>query len=130
MVTTAARISSRVLSSEAWKASAAPWKLLRMPRGRPSSASAARIALTASPSATSGARLKDRVTAGNCPRWLMASIVRRSLMRATDESGTLPPPAAGMWMCSSEAGLCWKSGPTSSTTRYRADWVKMFDTWR
>jgi len=35
------------LASDFWNASAAPWKLVMMPRGRPISASAWRIAVTA-----------------------------------------------------------------------------------
>src|SRR5579864_6236172 len=48
MVTMAARISSSVLFSEDWNASAAPWKLVCTLKGRPIPFSAARIAFTAS----------------------------------------------------------------------------------
>ncbi len=65
MVTTAARISSRVLVSDDWKASAAPWKLVSIESGSFISASALRMASTALPSAAPGARLNDTVAAGN-----------------------------------------------------------------
>ena len=44
-----------------------------MPGGRPISASAAWIELTASPRAVPEARLNEMVAAGNCPWWLMES---------------------------------------------------------
>ena len=66
MVTTAARISSSVLDSEARNASAAPWKRVWMPAGRPISCSTASITCTALPSDTPLARLNESVTAGNC----------------------------------------------------------------
>ena len=56
---------------------------------------AARIASTASPSEAPGARLKEMVAAGNWPRWLTSSGAGFSLTRATDDSGTCPPPVAG-----------------------------------
>src|ERR1044071_2138553 len=68
-VMSAARISSGSLASEAWKAWAVPWKLARIEAGRPRSCRALSMACTASPRATPGARLKERVTAGNWP-WI------------------------------------------------------------
>src|SRR5499427_4896359 len=88
MVTIAARISHRVLSSEAWNASAAPWKLVCTLSGTPISRSAARIAFTASPSDAPGARLKEIVAAGNWPRWLIARGPDFSTTRAMLERRT------------------------------------------
>ncbi len=88
----AARISQSVLDSEAWKASAAPWKLVTVEAGMPISASAALMASTALPSEAPLARLKDTVAAGNWPMWFTTSGAVRSLMVAIDDSGTLPPP--------------------------------------
>ena len=65
MVTMAARISSKVDDSDARNASAAPWNWVLMPPGKPISCSTRSITATASPSDTPGARLNDRVTAGN-----------------------------------------------------------------
>ena len=65
IVTTAARISSSVLSSEARNASAAPWKRVWMLAGMPISRCAVSIAVTASPSDAPWPRLNDSVTAGN-----------------------------------------------------------------
>src|SRR5882724_5716927 len=69
----AARIRMGSLASAAWKACAVPLKLACTESGSPIWRSAARIAVTAWPSAASGARLKESVTEGNCPWWLMAS---------------------------------------------------------
>ncbi len=76
--------------SEAWKASAAPWKLLAMLAGSPTSRPAAAIASTAAPREAPGARLKETVAAGNCPRWLTASGADSSRTVAMAESGTCP----------------------------------------
>ena len=53
------------------------------------------IASTASPSAYRGARLKDSVTDGNWPWWLMVSGATFSVKRATALSGTWTPLAPG-----------------------------------
>src|SRR5204862_7831038 len=79
----AARMSSGSLASEAWKACAVPWKLARMLAGRPISRSAASMAVTASPRATPGARLKERVTAGELP--LVIDRERRGRRREVGE---------------------------------------------
>ncbi|MNP74873.1 hypothetical protein D3C76_1718150 [compost metagenome] len=73
MVTTAARISSKVLDSDAWKASAAPWKRVCTPMGMPISCWTCSITLTASPSDAPCARLNDIITAGNWPMCEIAS---------------------------------------------------------
>src|SRR3954468_22855754 len=88
MVTIAARISSSVLPSEDWNASAAPWKRVRRLAGSPSYASAERIDLTASPSEAPRARLNEIVVDGNCPRWLITSEVGRSDTRAIADRRT------------------------------------------
>ncbi|MCY1346345.1 hypothetical protein D9M69_324280 [compost metagenome] len=95
MVTTEARISSRVFDSDDSKASAAPRKPLCRLSGICSAASSARIASTASPSATPSARLKDTVAAGNCAMWLIASRVSRSSTLASADSRTWVPSLAG-----------------------------------
>src|SRR5262249_57113451 len=69
----AARMSSGSLASAAWKAWAVPWKVARIDGGMAISRSAARIASTAWPREARGARLNEKVTAGNWPWWLMAS---------------------------------------------------------
>ena len=61
------------VASEAWKAWAVPWKLARTDAGMLMSRSAAWIAVTASPRAMPGARLKDSVTEGKKPWWFTAS---------------------------------------------------------
>ena len=53
------------LASDAWKAWAVPWKLARIEAGMFICRSAAWMLTTASPRAKPGARLKDKVTAGN-----------------------------------------------------------------
>ena len=88
IVTTAARISSSVLLSDARNASAAPWKLVSTLGGRSRLASSALIASTAWPSEAPGARLNDTVADGNCATWLIARAAGRSSTCATDDSGT------------------------------------------
>ncbi|MNN56173.1 hypothetical protein D3C81_1710900 [compost metagenome] len=127
MVTMAARISSRVLDSEARNASAAPWNWLTMASGRPISCCTCSMAATAAPSETPGARLNDRVTAGNWPMWLTSSAAGRSSMRTSEDSGTWPLAPAALLL----ATYSWRSacGPrrsaasVSSTTRYWLAWV-------
>src|SRR5262245_56020862 len=74
-VTRAARMSQGSELSDFWKAAAVPWKLGRMLTGMPISCSARAIALVAFPRDSPGARLKEIVTTGNCPWWLIASEV-------------------------------------------------------
>jgi hypothetical protein len=59
------------LASDSWKACAVPAKLPRMVAGSRISVSASWIASTACPSATPAGRLKEMVTDGNWPEWLM-----------------------------------------------------------
>ena len=66
----AARISRSWLSSDFWKASAAPWKCVMIDRGISISRWAATMASTACPSEAPGARLNETVVAGN---WLNRS---------------------------------------------------------
>ena len=79
------------LASEAWKAWAVPWKLARMEAGSPIPRSTPSMAFTASPSATSGARLNDRVTDGSCPWWLTCSGVMPGVMCVKALRGTWAP---------------------------------------
>ncbi|MCY1291818.1 hypothetical protein D9M70_410200 [compost metagenome] len=127
MVTTAARISSRVLDSEAWKAAAAPWKRVWMPSGMPISCCTRSITATASPRATPGARLNDNVTAGNWPIWLIASCAWRSSTLARAESGTCVSALVATWICCSACGPMRSPAADSSTTRYWLAWVKMVE---
>src|SRR5678816_410645 len=92
-VMSAARMSSGSLASEAWKACAVPWKLARIDGGRPIARSAARMAVTAWPRETPGARLNDSVTAENWPWWLMASGAVLGARREKALSGTWAPEA-------------------------------------
>ena len=95
IVMTAARIRNSWFDSDAWNASAAPWKRVWNDAGRPMSCSAAAIALTASPSDAPGARLNEIVVDGNCDRCATSSGDGRSWNVAIDASGTWPPPADG-----------------------------------
>jgi len=95
ITTTAARISHRVLDSEARKASAAPWKVISTACGRPIRFIVASMPSTAWPSEAPAARLKDTVAAGNWPWCDSDSTAGRWVMRATVESGTGPPVPVG-----------------------------------
>src|SRR5215470_2274632 len=92
IVTMAARMRSSVFTSDARKARAAPWKLVRTLGGMRISFSAFSMASTASPSEAFGARLNEIVVEGNCPRWLIEREPGRSLTFATAESGTCDVP--------------------------------------
>ena len=85
------------------------------------------MAATASLSDAPGARLNDMLAAGNCPRWLTTSGVSLSLNFATELSCTWPPLAVVTYMPLSASNPLLKSGPTSSTTRYWLDCVKMVE---
>src|SRR5207247_8565927 len=94
----AARMRSGWLASEAWKAWAVPWKVALMEVGKAIWRSAARIASTASPREKPGARLKERVTAGNWPWWLTARGTRAGSKEARALRGNGPPVAHLAWM--------------------------------
>ncbi|MNQ97805.1 hypothetical protein D3C85_1134700 [compost metagenome] len=126
-MTTAASISHKVLDSEFWNASAAPWKRVSTAVGMPISASAAVMFSTASDSDAPGARLNDTVTMGNWSSRFTASTVLPSVMCATEDSGTCAPVEVGTWICPSAAGDIWNCGCTSSTTRYWLDCVKIVE---
>src|SRR6266852_2371086 len=114
----AARIRMGWLAREAWKASAVPWKLDRMPAGNPSSRSAAWTASTAWLRETPRARLKDRVTEGNWPWWLTDSGVVLGTKRVKPLMGTCAPVGDLTYTDLSASGFCWNCGSTSRTTRY------------
>ncbi len=65
--------SSHMPLAEASNSWAVPWKLVVTVAGSRSSSTACLILSTASPRATPGLRLKDRVTEGSWPVWLMVS---------------------------------------------------------
>src|SRR5271157_1169656 len=74
--------------------------------GTPALPSASLITLTASPSATPGARLKERVTEGNTPEWFTdrGAVAARKWVKAA--RGTMPPPAEETYTFFSASGLC------------------------
>ena len=76
------------MESDDWNASAAPWKLVMTPSGWPISICACLIAVTASPSAAPGARLKEMVADGNCPRCDTCNGAVSSRILAITASGT------------------------------------------
>ncbi len=79
-------------ASELWKACAAPWNTPIMVEGMPISPWARCTACTASPRDTPAARLKDRLTAGNMPLWLICSGPERGAATlAMADSGTISP---------------------------------------
>ena len=91
MMSTAASTSRPWPASACWKICAAPVKPVTTEGGMPISRSAARIAATASPSATPGGVLKPITTAGSWPWWLTFSGPERRSMVAIAESGTSRP---------------------------------------
>src|SRR5215469_2855936 len=84
----AARISTGSLAREFRKAAAVPSNVAWMLAGMLSSALASLMALTASPRAAPGAKLKETVTAGNCPWWLIARAVEPGSKRVKALRGT------------------------------------------
>src|ERR1700704_4483876 len=73
MASSADAIRKGWLASESWNALALPVNVDVRPGGSPSDFSLALIASTAWPRDLLGARLNDRVTAGNWPSWLTVS---------------------------------------------------------
>ena len=82
------------MASELWKICAVPWKAPCTVSGTLSSRRILSICSTASLSAAPGARLKDSVTAGKTPWWLMVSGETLLTKLATVLSGTCMPLAA------------------------------------
>ncbi len=123
MVTTAARISSKVLDSDAWKASAAPWNWVCTPTGMPISCFTWSMISTPLPRAMPGARLNDIITAGNWPIWVIASCAWRSSTRARLDRRTWPPLVVFTWIWSRAAGPIFSPAWACSTTRYWLAWV-------
>ena len=72
-----------------------PWNEPAIVGGTSSSPRSRWISATASLSAAPGAKLKDSVTAGNWPWWLMVSGATVLVKRATVLSGTCTPLAPG-----------------------------------
>src|SRR5947207_7034530 len=80
-VTSAATIRIGCPLSDAWKAWAVPEKRPRIVVGSPIARVADSMSGTASPSATSGSRLKEIVTDGNWAEWLtMSGVVEASYL--------------------------------------------------
>jgi len=68
------------------------------------------------PSAMPGARLKESVTAGNCPWWLTERLVLEVLNLAKLESGTILPAEDLTKIFSSAEGSSKSRGETSRIT--------------
>jgi hypothetical protein len=100
------------------------------PGGSLISSAAARIASTAEPSDTPGAVSKPTVVAGYCETCVICSGARRSMIRATDESGVASPEPVRSCTIPSDAGDSSASDRASRMTRYWLVSVKMVDTMR
>ncbi len=116
-MTIAARTSAGSLASDWLNACAVPAKSARTLGGVPMRAWARTMAFTASPSDSPGARLKEIVTAGNCPWWLMASGVVVVVSWTIVLSGTGAPVGVRTKSRSSAADVRASSGFTSRMTR-------------
>src|SRR2546428_13424278 len=117
----AARMRSGWLAREAWKAWAVPWKVALMEVGKAIWRSAARIASTASPREKPGARLKERVTAGNWPWWLTAKGGRAGSEWGKAVRGAWAPGADLKQRGLVASGACPEPGATSGTA---GDWLR------
>src|SRR3974390_1486540 len=104
--------------SESWKAAAAPWKVPWIVPGMRRSRCASSMARVASPSDPPGFKLKEMVTAGNCPWWATASDVVEGPKWANDDNGTWAPEPGMTYTVCSASGVNWYFGSTSSTTQY------------
>src|SRR5579859_143666 len=87
----AARINQTSLDKDERKDAAVPWNAAWIDSGMPISCCALSMAFVASPSDAPGARLKDKVTTGNCPWWLIASAVVRCSKWEKALNGTAEP---------------------------------------
>jgi hypothetical protein len=74
--------------------------------------------------------LKETVTAGNWPTWLMSRAAERSVTRAMLASGTGRPEPDSTNTDSRDDGPEAMRGSASSTTRYWLAWVKSVEIWR
>ena len=101
---------------ESWNAWAVPWKLVLMVAGR----SAVRVLtwLTASPSDTPGLRLKEIVTDGSWPEWLIVIGPVPFVMLDTALSGTSAPVEDCTYSIDRASGSNWYWGSNSMMTWY------------
>src|SRR5215469_14632333 len=97
----AAATRSGVELSDDWKAWAVPWKEPSRVGGTLREVSSAWILSTAWPRETPGARLKERVTAGNWPSWLTESGSTLGVKWASALSSTWAPVGPRMKRLSS-----------------------------
>src|SRR5258708_27770308 len=104
------------LDNEEIKAWALPWKLVAKDAGLPSSASIWWMALTAWPMEVPGVRLKDSVTEGNWPWWLMTIGATLLTVSTRVRSGTCWPVEELTYRSFSASGPDWNFGWTSRTT--------------
>ena len=91
---------------ESWNACAVPWKLPEIVAGRVSAATDWTRA-TASPSATPGCRLNDKVTEGSWPVWFTDSGPTVPFVLTTVESGTRLPAGVVRWSSERAVGSRW-----------------------
>src|SRR5512135_2413222 len=85
---------------------------------------------TASPRATPGRRLNERVTEGSWPRWFTRRGPRPGVRRATADSGTSIPEVERTYSRESAVGSLWNLGSSSRITLYVLLGAKMVDTCR
>src|SRR3977135_263261 len=105
-------------ASDDWNTCAAPWKFPINVVGACISLVAAFTRSIASPSATPGARLKETVAEGNCPRWLMLKGPTPRERVATELRGTSVPLLERMYSNDKAAGSSWYLESSSSITQY------------
>ncbi len=87
----AARIRKGSLLSEERNSAALPENVVTTVSGSPMAFSESWMALTAAPSEAPGCRLKESVTAGNCPWWTMVRGASSVFKLAKALSGTAWP---------------------------------------
>src|SRR5512141_2015616 len=82
---------------------------------------------TASPRATPGRRLNERVTEGSWPRWFTRSGPTPGVSRATEASGTDIPVEDRAYSRESAAGSVWSLGRSSRMALYVLLGAKMVE---
>src|SRR4029077_8160784 len=89
------------------------------------------MAVTASPREAPGARLKEMVAEGNCPRWETCNGAVSSRNLAITASGTgVEPTDDGREMSDKDCNEVCSDGSASRMTRYWLELVKMVETMR
>ena len=120
MTSTVISSSMPMPAKERWNSWAVPWKLAEMPVGSGSWLVSLAMASIAWPMEIPGLRLKEMVTEGNWPVWVIDSGPVASVSFTSSRKGINWPVAERTYNRSSALLSVWSAGRTPSNTRYWA----------